>query len=325
MSKLKKYSQPYNERLYNSETKENIKITKKKKYSQLTVSTRKNVLFPGLYIVSTPIGNLRDITIRALDILSVSDYVICEDTRVTKKLLNSYKITSKTITYNDHNSKKILPKILGFLEKKMIISLVSDAGTPTISDPGLMLIREVVKNNYYLTSVPGPNALTTAYSLSTFSSSHFIFLGFLPRKHGEKKKLFSSLVNLDSSIIFFESAKRVTNSLVMAKNILGNRELVFARELTKLHEEVKRGRIDDFLNDNSGIVIKGELTIIIAPPEKKPVNKYSDERIDQLIRLLLRHESVKDISRNLHKILECNKNDIYKRALDISLASKKNI
>ena len=201
-----------------------------------------NNLKPGLYCVATPIGNLGDITLRALEIIKNSDLILCEDTRVSKKLLNRYKISKKLVSNHKFNEKKNLSLVLELLEKNKIISIVSDAGTPTISDPGKLLINKCIEKNINIFSVPGPSAVSAAVAVSGFSDK-YLFCGFLPEKKTELNKLFSSISNINYSIVFFISPKKISKITDLIKKYFFNRNILICREITKFHEEYIRSSI----------------------------------------------------------------------------------
>ena len=218
----------------------------------------------GLYLVSTPIGNLKDITFRAIDTLKKSDYILCEDTRVSKNLLSRYAIKSKLISNHKFNEIKNLSKIIELLKSGAMISLISDAGTPSISDPGAILVNECVKNHIKIIPIPGPSAVATAVSISGFSEK-FFFYGFLPDKKQNLLNEFKKLSKFDNSIVFFVSPKKINKVIPDIKNNFIGRKIVFCREISKLYEEFIRKDVDNlepFIKEP-----KGELTVVIS--EKK--------------------------------------------------------
>ena len=230
----------------------------------LTSSYIKN-LKNGLYVVPTPIGNLGDITLRAIEILKSSDYILCEDTRVSKKLFDKYNIKSRLISYHKFNEKKVLNKVIDLLINDKIISLVSDAGTPTISDPGNLLIIECVKNNINIIPLPGPSSVSSAISISGFSEK-FLFYGFFPEK---KKKLIEELEllsNLDCSLVFFISPKKINKIIPHLKEKFSGRQIVICREISKYYEEFIRSEIDELSEFKTDI--KGEITIVVSEKKK---------------------------------------------------------
>jgi len=226
---------------------------------------KNNQVKSGLYIVSTPIGNLGDITLRAIDVLKKSDYILCEDTRVSKKLLDKYEIKSKLVSNHKFNEKKNLSKIIEILKSNCIVSLISDAGTPSVSDPGAILINECLLNEINVFPLPGPSAVSSAVSISGFSEK-FFFYGFFPEKNSELKKDFKNLENLDSSIIFFISPRKFNKSVEFIKEYFSGRKILVCREMTKFYEEYIRTEVDILkpFKDNP----KGELTIVISEKGK---------------------------------------------------------
>ena len=280
----------------------------------LTIPNNKN-LKNGLYVVPTPIGNLSDITIRAIEILKNSDYILCEDTRVSKKLFDKYEIKSKLISYHKFNEKKNLNKIINLLVNKKIISLISDAGTPTISDPGNLLINECVKKNIEIIPLPGPSSVSSAISISGFSEK-FFFYGFFPEK---KKKLLEDLnilTNLDCSLVFFISPKKINKIIPFLKEKFIGREIVICREISKYYEEFIRSEISDLgkLDTN----IKGEITLVIS--EKKKGNKFShllSESDKRNISKLINKLSIKEIIKLIKKENKISKKLIYDYCLKL--------
>ena len=269
----------------------------------------KNKIKSGLYIVSTPIGNLGDITLRALDVLKKSNFIICEDTRVAKKLLNYYKIDSKLILNHKFNEARVLKNIKDILLSGNVVSLISDAGTPLVSDPGKLLINECIKNNINLVPIPGPSALTSAISISGFSNN-FYFQGFLPDKNSQIRNELLFLSNLPGSIIFFTSSKKINKIIPYLKIYFDDRKIVICREITKYFEEFIR---DDIKNLNTfEKTLKGELTIVIS--EKKTQKKSSlllTESDKVNIKKLINFLSVKDIVKILNIDDRVSKSTIY--------------
>ena len=204
----------------------------------------KNKIKKGLYIVSTPIGNLKDITLRALEILKSSDFILCEDTRVSGKLLSKYKINNNLISNHKFNEKKNINKILGILESGKIVSLISDAGTPTISDPGNIIVKQCIENNIDVFPIPGPSAVNSVVSISGFTDKYY-FHGFLPEKKTQIEKDFKSISKINSSIVFFVSSKKLNKIISLIKKYFMGREILICREITKLYEESIRNLVDN--------------------------------------------------------------------------------
>ena len=274
----------------------------------------KNKIESGLYIVSTPIGNLSDITFRAVEILNNSDYIFCEDTRVAKKLLTRYQIKSTLILNHKFNEKKNTRKILELLSKGKIISLVSDAGTPLISDPGKLLLNICIKNKINVFPIPGPSAVSAAISICGFSNN-FYFLGFLPEKISHIEKKFKETEKLDTSLIFFISAKKINKILPLLKKYFSERCIVICREMTKLYEEFIREDIRNLKNEYN---FKGEITVVISNKlaEKKNLNIINES--DKIkINKLINKMSVKNIVEIFSKEANVSKSVIYNYCLRI--------
>ena len=221
-----------------------------------------------LFVVGTPIGNLEDITLRAILTLQNVDMVLAEDTRNSKKLLDAHNIDTKMISYHEHSSEKDIKRIIDLLLEGKDLALISDAGTPTISDPGYGLIRDCIKNNIIITPIPGASAITAAMSIAGLPSDSFTFVGFLPQKKGRMKKI-EQLKNIDNTIILFESPFRLEKTLNQLLDSLGNRSVVVGRELTKLYEEVIRGNLDEVIKYFSKSKVKGEIVIMIGKDDDR--------------------------------------------------------
>ena len=263
----------------------------------------------GLYLVSTPIGNLEDITLRAINILNKSDYILCEDTRTSKILLQKYDINSKVVSNHKFNEKKNLPKVLDLLKKGSVISLISDAGTPGVSDPGSILVNECIKHKIDIFPLPGPSSVTSAISISGFSEK-FFFYGFFP----EKKKLLDEnlkrLSKLDSSIIFFVSAKKVNKIFPYLKKNFSGRKILICREMTKYYEEYIRSDIDDI--EKLNFELKGELTLVISDLKlDKKKSQNLDESDKRLIKEMIKKLSIKEIINFMTQNKKIPKKDIY--------------
>ena len=267
----------------------------------------------GLYIVSTPIGNLDDISLRAIEALKKSDIILCEDTRHSIKLLNHYKIKKKLISYHKFNEKKELPKIIEYLNQGKILSLISDAGTPALSDPGYLLIKECIKKKINIYPIPGPSSITTAVSISGFDHQ-FIFYGFLPKTEKELCKVLLNLSGLDFSIVFFIPAIKVNFYLKSFKKYLSNREILIAREMTKLHESFYRNQISQI--EMFTAPIKGELTIVISKKNNKK-NTIADVEIVKQATQYLKKYSLKDVVELISKKEKISKKKVYKICLKI--------
>lgn len=270
---------------------------------------------PGLYIVATPIGNLQDITLRALDVLKMADLIVCEDTRVTGKLLSAYGINKPTLSYNDHNGEERRPKIMEMLRDGKHVALVSDAGTPLVSDPGFKLARDVLAEGIYVTALPGASSVLSALCLSGLPSDRFFFAGFLPAKQEARAKEIASLAAIPSTLILFESAKRLSETLGALQKGLGNRQAAVVRELTKLYEETKRGTLEDLVRYyNESGEPKGEIVLVIAPPVAESA---SDSDIESKLTLLLSSHGVKEAASIVAEETGRPRKEIYSLALSL--------
>ena len=221
-----------------------------------------------LFVVGTPIGNLKDISIRAISTLQNVDLILAEDTRNSRKLLNAHRIDTKMISYHEHSKENETQKIINLLKNGKNLALISDAGTPTISDPGYGLIRNCIKAKIKIIPIPGASAITTALSVSGLPSDSFSFYGFLPQKKGRLKKI-KDLTNIDNTIILFESPYRLEKTLNQLLDILGNRTVVVGRELTKLYEEIIRGNLREIIEYFSKTKVKGEIVIMIGKDDDR--------------------------------------------------------
>ena len=273
-----------------------------------------NSFLPGLYIISTPIGNLDDITLRSLDILKKSDIILCEDTRRSLKLLNHYKIKKKLFPYHKFNEKKELNKIMKYLNEGKILSLISDAGTPLLSDPGKLLVKECIKDQINIYPVPGPSSITAAMSISGFDDK-FIFYGFLPKKEKELNNELSNLKDSSFSIIFFIPWVKINYYLNFFKKYFSSREILIAREITKIHETFYRDNVDSIQLFNSPL--KGELTVVISKKNNKTKTLVNDSKIKGLAIKLLKKNSLKDVVKIISEKEKVNKRLVYKICLDI--------
>lgn len=275
----------------------------------------KNKIKNGLYIVSTPIGNLGDITLRALKILDCSDYILCEDTRVARKILNYHKINTSLISNHKFNEKSNVEKIIKLVKSGKIISLISDAGTPIISDPGNIILNECIKNKINITPIPGASSVTAAISVSGFSNN-FYFHGFIPEKKSQIEKEFNILSSIPSSIVFFVSAKKFNKIIPLIKIFFLNRKIVICREITKFYEEFIRLDIEnlDVFSDN----LKGEITVVISEEEKTKKNSLLLSESDKyIINKLINKISIKDICKIVDKKNKIKKSLIYNYCLTL--------
>jgi len=268
----------------------------------------------GLYIVSTPIGNLEDITLRALKILKNSNYILCEDTRVSKILLEKYEIKSKIISYHKFNEKKNAFKIIELLKKGSVISLISDAGTPCISDPGSILVNECINNKIEIIPVPGPSSVITAVSMSGFSEK-FIFYGFFPEKKKILEEDLKNLSHLETSIVFFVSSKKMNRIIPYLKKNFSGRKILICKEMTKYYENFKRLEIDKL--DSLNIELKGELTLVISKKKLKKKNAQKLSESDKrMINKMINKLSVKEIVSLVSQKNKISKKEIYKYCVE---------
>lgn len=267
---------------------------------------------PGLYIVSTPIGNLNDITIRALETLKNSDIILCEDTRISAKLLAKHNITGSLSIYNDKSDETTRKYIIKNIEVGKVVSLISDAGTPLISDPGYKLVREVKEKGYFIDIAPGVSAPIAALTLSGLPSDRFIFAGFLPKTDIGREKVFLEFAEVDATLIFFDRSTRIVDSLQAALKILGNREANVSRELTKLFQESRTSYIESLIKYYSQNLPKGEIVLLISG--KKLLESSEEKLIIEIKKLLILGTHTKDITQQLfqkyHK--HYKKSKIYK-------------
>ena len=262
----------------------------------------------GLYVVSTPIGNMGDITLRAIEILKQSEYILCEDTRVSKNLLKKYEINSKLISNHKFNERKNTKKIIEILKLNKIVSIISDAGTPGISDPGAIIVNECVKNNINIYPIPGPSAVSSAISISGFSERYF-FYGFFPQRNKDLLKDFEMLSNLDCSIVFFVSPNKINKAIEPLKKYFVGRKILICREISKFYEEYQRTSIDKLqLYEKNP---KGELTIVVSEKINE-INKSNnlDESDKKNIKKMIKILSVKDITEIIIKNKNVSKKEI---------------
>ena len=278
-------------------------------------NNKEQIITPGLYLVSTPIGNMQDITFRALNILKKSDIVLCEDTRRSGKLLSHFQIKSKLFPYHKFNEKKVTSKIIDSIKKNKIISLISDAGTPTISDPGIILVNKCIEENLGVYPIPGSSAVTSAVSISGFGDQ-YLFYGFLPKKENELGKVFKGLCDLDYSIVFFIPASKINFYIEQIKKYFFDRKIVIAKEMTKIHEEFIRTKVESIksLPEN----LKGELTVILSKKIKRQnIKKEIDESVKIEVMKMLKKYSHKDVVEFISKKENLPKKIIYNLCLKL--------
>lgn len=273
-------------------------------------------LKPGLYLVATPIGNLRDITFRALDTIASVDLIICEDTRITGKLLRAYGFKKPMQVYNDHSSDYQRETIIKAVQSGQAIAVLSDAGTPMVSDPGYKLVRLAIENEQFVTSIPGPSAALSGIQLSGLPTNQFSFMGFMPPKSGARISALGAWADTPGSLILYETGPRLEDSLTDMVQVFGNREAAVTRELTKLYEEVRRGTLEElsaYYRDNGAP--KGEIVVVVAPKSEAEV---SSESLEKQIQKALETMSVRDASEMVAKATGKPKRTIYTLALKLA-------
>ena len=269
----------------------------------------------GLYVVSTPIGNLMDITLNAIQILKLSDLILCEDTRVSKKILEKYLIKNKELfAYHKFNEKKSLDKIIKLIDNQKIVSIISDAGTPCISDPGSILINECVNRKINIFSIPGPSSVISAISISGFSDK-FIFFGFFPEKIKDIKKDIEILSKINLSIVFFVSAKKFKKISIHLKNFFSDRKILICKELTKMYEQHFRLNVSEIETFNTNL--RGEITLVLSEKYKIESNMKLSEKDKLIIRKLMKKLSIKDVVTEIKKNKDIPKKEIYNYCLQI--------
>jgi len=274
-------------------------------------------IVPGLYLVATPIGNLADITLRALGTLSGCNVICCEDTRVTRKLLDRYGITTPLSPYHEHNAALARPKILQRLAQGESVALVSDAGTPLISDPGFKLVREASAAGQSVFAIPGPSSILAALTVAALPTDRFFFEGFLPSKASGRRTRISEIARIKATLVLFESGARVADCLRDLSELLGPREVSICRELTKLHEEIRRGQLNALAAAAHELETRGEFVLVISPPAAES-GAMSESELDELLRASLSRGSVKDAVAHGVELSGRPRREIYARALALS-------
>jgi 16S rRNA (cytidine1402-2'-O)-methyltransferase len=271
----------------------------------------------GLHLVATPIGNLGDITLRALATLAGVDAIACEDTRITRRLTERYGIAPELMPYHEHNAATARPKILARLSEGASIALVSDAGTPLISDPGFKLVREACAAGYAVTALPGPSSVLTALSVAGLPTDRFFFEGFLPAKEAARRRRLSELARIDATLVLFESGNRVQQTLANLAEIMGARQAAICRELTKLHEEVTRAMLAELAARAATLETRGEFVLVIGPPPPD-AQTFTDDALDDLLRDQLGAHSVKDAVAHAVELSGRPRREVYTRALELA-------
>ena len=270
----------------------------------------------GLYLVATPIGNLADITLRALATLSLADVIYCEDTRHSRTLLSHFSIGRPLRPYHEHNAERERPRVLAELTAGKAIALISDAGTPLVSDPGYKLVRDCVQEGHRVVSLPGPSALLAALGNSGLPTDTFVFAGFLPHKQGARRTRLGELKDTPATLVFFEAPTRVAEALADIGAVLGERESAVARELTKMHEEMKYGTPTELSEWAARETPKGEMVVLVGPPSQREI---SDAEIEARLQPFLEHMGLRDAAKTVADVLGVSKS----RAYDVGLAAKK--
>jgi len=275
-------------------------------------------LAPGLYLVATPIGNLADISLRAIEVLNKASLVACEDTRTTRKLLTAHGIAAKLTAYHDHNAARVRPRLMERLEYGEAVALVSDAGTPLISDPGYKLVAAAAEAGVAVTAVPGASAGLAALTVSGLPCDRYFFAGFLPNKSAARHRALAELVPVPASLVIYESARRLPAALADMAEVLGPRPAAVARELTKLHEEVRRGTLAALAEhyQRAGPP-KGEVVVVIGPPGLDAAAVPSAEALDARLRAVLGRESLRDAVAAVAEATGLPRKQIYARALEL--------
>jgi 16S rRNA (cytidine1402-2'-O)-methyltransferase len=271
---------------------------------------------PGLYLVATPIGNLGDIGLRALTVLAAADAIACEDTRVSRRLTEHYGIATPLTSYHEHNAAEARPKILARLAAGEAVALISDAGTPLISDPGYKLARQASEAGLLVTAIPGASSVLASLSLSGLPIDRFFFEGFLPAKDAARRKRIKELTRVPATLVLFETGPRIAAALADLTSELGTRDAAVCRELTKLHEEVRRKSLDALARDYAdNAEIRGEFVIVVAPPVDEPAQA---EDVDELLKRALARVSVKDAVGEVSSATGMPRREVYQRALALT-------
>ena len=264
-------------------------------------------------VIATPIGNLGDITLRALETLKLVDVIACEDTRVTRRLLDRYAVTTPTLAYHEHNAERVRPKLVARLKNGESVGLVTDAGTPLISDPGFKLVRAAIDAGVPVTALPGPTAMITALTVGGLPTDRFMFAGFLPNRQTARRRTLDELSALDATLVFYESPRRLAATLADMSDLLGSREAAVGRELTKRYEEVIRGPIDELARRYTDVPApRGEIVIVVGPPKDEPFDETS---LDDVLSQALAHHSLRDAVDLVTADTGVPRRTVYRRAL----------
>lgn len=292
-------------------------------YTAFGLRAEAEKIAPGLHVVATPIGNLKDISFRALATLAAADAVIAEDTRVTKTLLAHYGISTPLVAYHEHNAKVIRPHLIARLEGGAALALVSDAGTPLVSDPGFKLVQEALEKGLHVTSVPGPSAVLAALVVAGLPTDRFFFEGFLPHKSGPRRARLAELAQVPGTLVFFESPRRLAETLDDCAAVLGPRNAAIARELTKMYESVRRGTLTGLAQALAAEESpRGEIVLLIAPPEAGAA-ALAEADLDARLREALGAHSVKDAASVVSAATGQPRRQVYARALQLAAEGRK--
>src|SRR5438046_966602 len=278
---------------------------------------------PGLHLVATPIGNLGDITLRALETLAGVDLIACEDTRISRRLTERYAISAQLTPYHEHNAASARPKILERLPPAASIALVSDAGTPLISDPGFKLVREACAAGHAVIAVPGASSVLTALSVAALPTDRFFFEGFLPAKEVARRTRLAELARIDATLVMFESGNRVQDTLADLADIMGGRDAAICRELTKLHEDITRAPVAELAKAADQLETRGEFVLVVGPP-RADEGVMTQHDLDDLLRASLARDSVKDSVAHAVQLSGRPRREVYARALELAKETRGN-
>ena len=271
----------------------------------------------GLHLVATPIGNLGDITLRALETLAGVDAIACEDTRITRRLTERYGIAAPLTPYHEHNAVVARPKLLQRLAQGASVALVSDAGTPLISDPGFKLVREASGAGFSVFALPGPSSVLAALMIAALPTDRFFFEGFLPHKETARRARIAELARIDATLVMFESGNRIEDSLRDLAEVMGARDAAVCRELTKLHEEVRRGALPELAQSAGALETRGEFVVAIGPPAAA-AGLMTEAELDEVLRSALQRDSLKDAVAHAVELSGRPRREIYARALELA-------
>ncbi len=276
-------------------------------------------LAPGLYLVATPIGNLADISLRALEVLAKADLVACEDTRTTRKLLSAHGIKAVLTSYHEHNAARVRPRLMEHLECGEAVALVSDAGTPLVSDPGYRLVEAAIASDIAVTAIPGASAGLAALTVSGLPTDRFFFAGFLPARAAARRRALGELAAIEASLVIYESARRLPAALADMAQVLGPRQGAVARELTKLHEEVRRGTLSELADHYGGAgPPKGEVVVVVGPPERGGRATLDAQDLDAKLGAALGRASLRDAVAAVAAETGLPRKRVYARALELA-------